>query len=235
MERIVANPMSDDKGYLTKEQYSKLLDTLAKRSSRDKNLFLFLMLTGRRISEVIRGTHGYGVRVKDLDFESHNYTTRILKKSPRKHEQIEQGIVRPEPKAESKPLNSILEESLRGYITSKRLQPEDFLFPISRQRAYQLAEKIGKQAGLGKVGNKPFHPHHLRHTFAVYVTRESAMTPEELVNLQKILGHSSLDTTLTYLKYGDNKARDLTESLSILFKSSVPSASLVPHPDKTAS
>jgi integrase len=80
------------------------------------------------------------------------------------------------------PLHPRLRELLQLYTATMRL--DDRIFPITRQRAWQLTQKY--------LGG---HPHQLRHSFAVNWLRSGG----EIVVLHKILGHSKIQTTMEYL------------------------------------
>ena len=77
------------------------------------------------------------------------------------------------------------------------------LFPITRQRVDQVFWKLGRRAGIKEIGDpavsqhRKFHPHTLRHSFAIHCIKRG-MTVERL---QKILGHSSPTTTSVYLQF----------------------------------
>lgn len=64
----------------------------------------------------------------------------------------------------------------------------DRVFPFTRQYADQLA----KRYGFG-------HCHILRHSFAVNYIKQNH-SPWALRNLQRILGHSHINTTMKYLE-----------------------------------
>ena len=84
---------------------------------------------------------------------------------------------------------------------TKDMNPEDLLFDLERQSINALVKRYAKRAGiLEKV-----HPHMLRHSFAVYSIKEGM----DIRNLQKILGHSSLNNTAIYL---DLTGEDLIQS-----------------------
>lgn len=83
----------------------------------------------------------------------------------------------------------------------------DFLFPnkntgsLTRQRIFQILQKLGEQAGV-KVA-----PHHLRHTFATHLLENAA----DLRAIQAMLGHASLTTTQIYTKVSSSKLKETME------------------------
>lgn len=125
-------------------------------------LIKFLWMSGVRITEAISLTKG------SIDFQ--NYTVKLKwLKSRKYHYRIA-------------PLHPVLRDILHVYTAAMKL--EDKIFPISRQRAWQLAQIYLKG-----------HPHQLRHSFAVNWLRCGG----DIVVLHKILGHSKIQTTMKYL------------------------------------
>jgi len=207
------NPMKDEMGYITQVQLDKLFES-ARSNLRNYMLISTLAYTGRRISEIVRGTNGYGIRPKDIDFEMNNITYRILKKNKRTKAAIDFGLQKEEPITKSLPVNPQFLMVLKKFIEAENIQPEAFLFDITRQRAGQIIRKIGNDAGITMIGSKKLHPHHFRHTFAVNITRVSMATPEDIKELQNLLQHSSIDMTMEYLRYGHTRGRELVNELS---------------------
>ena len=64
------------------------------------------------------------------------------------------------------------------------------LFPFSRQRGWQLVERLGR-----RIGVKGLHPHSFRHMLATtWVTKGL-----DVKKLQLMLGHASIATTMEYV------------------------------------
>ena len=74
------------------------------------------------------------------------------------------------------------------YLFTAKMKAEEKIFPISRQRVDQLCKKYGFD-----------HAHKIRHSFAINFLRQSD-SPMALVILKELLGHSSIETTMRYLK-----------------------------------
>jgi integrase/recombinase XerD len=64
------------------------------------------------------------------------------------------------------------------------------VFPFTRQRGWQLVERIGRRAGI-----KGLHPHSLRHLLATTWVAKGL----DVKKLQILLGHASIATTMEYV------------------------------------
>jgi integrase/recombinase XerD len=64
------------------------------------------------------------------------------------------------------------------------------LFPFTRQRGWQLIERIGRRAGISGL-----HPHSLRHLLATTWAAKGL----DVKKLQLMLGHASIATTMEYV------------------------------------
>jgi len=64
------------------------------------------------------------------------------------------------------------------------------LFPFTRQRGWQLVEKLGR-----RIGIKGLHPHSLRHLLATIWVSKGL----DVKKLQVLLGHASIATTMEYV------------------------------------
>jgi|SRR6056297_1505243 len=147
--------------YWTRDEINYKLDMIENHAHR--MLFNTLWMSGIRITEAVN------IRKRDLDFQNYMVTVRWLKS--RKYKQ---RIV---------PLHPKLRDLLQLYTAPYNL--DDRIFPISRQRAWQLCQKY--------FGG---HPHQMRHSFAVNWLRCDG----DLTTLHRILGHSKIQTTMEYLK-----------------------------------
>jgi len=130
---------------------------------KHKMLIKFLWMTGVRITEAVNLTKG------DIDFE--NYVMQVKWLKSRKYN------------FRNVPLHPAIIDVLQLYTAS--LKDSDRVFPITRQRAYQITKKYLDGS-----------PHQLRHSFAVNWLRCNG----DLTILHRILGHSKIQTTMEYLK-----------------------------------
>jgi|AntAceMinimDraft_18_1070375.scaffolds.fasta_scaffold68913_1 integrase len=133
------------------------------KNNSHKMLIRFLWVTGVRISEAL------SIRKRDINFDDYLITIRWLKS--RKYFQ------------RVLPMHPIIKDVLELYITN--FKADDLIFPITRQRAFQITKKHLKGS-----------PHQLRHSFAVNWLKCKG----DIVILHKMLGHSKIQTTMEYLK-----------------------------------
>ena len=64
------------------------------------------------------------------------------------------------------------------------------IFPFTRQRGWQLVERIGRRAGIAGL-----HPHSLRHLLATTWVAKGL----DVKKLQVLLGHASIASTMEYV------------------------------------
>lgn len=189
-----ATIIKDSKGFIEPGQVHAIIE--AAPSQRDRLLVELLWFTGCRISEAVGKR--YGIRPKDLEFEPEPVVVmKTLKRTK-------------EPPTRRVPVPRNFIERLGEF--AKNTHPEQRIFPLSRQRAAKLIIRAGKLAGITRVGDKPFHPHHLRHSHAIaYIRKDSSM--EGLRNLQRRLGHTSIGTTGHYLQFSQKEEAKKVEEI----------------------
>ena len=169
--------------YLTPEQVDGVI--AAARNSRDRLLIRLLFRTGVRISELL------GVRAADIKWKDRLIIIQALKKRRRGNETRRRLV----------PLDDWSLELLREYVGGRH----GVVFPITRQRAWQIVVAAGDRAGIGCVVDlykgKPhhLHPHTFRHSFGVHWVRVHGQ--QSLRELQLHMGHSSIATTAQYLQF----------------------------------
>ena len=179
----------------------------ATTNPRDKAFISLLAKTGIRISEAIE------LKVSDIDFQREILTIVHLKeKSKLKCPHCGEGLGKRHlfcPGCGNK-----VGEALREKIEQRRQRTipidsatlgliEEYLewrrsftyrgllvFPFSRQRGWQLVEKLGRRAGI-----KGLHPHSLRHLLATTWVNKGL----DVRKLQLLLGHASVSTTMEYV------------------------------------
>jgi len=98
--------------------------------------------------------------------------------------------------------------------------------PLTMRGVQFIIRRIVKRSGI----KKRVSPHTLRHSFAVHYLNEGG----SLFDLQKLLGHENITTTLHYLKYANLPEGKRMSVLDELLKK-LPSAKPTKCPKKNAS
>ena len=158
--------------YLTPEEIKLLASEAKKRRNgeRDSLLILVLFETGLRISEALSLT------TSKIDIFEEKPVLRIVGKGGKPR-----TVACPEK----------LTNKLRAYANRNKFELEQKLFPINRQRAWQILKEVSDKAGL----TKRVYPHLLRHSDAIERLRQTG-NPKAL---QHHLGHSSTTMVMRYL------------------------------------
>jgi len=205
--------------YLELGQIEKLISVCS--NPRDKAFIALLARAGVRVSEAIQ------LKVSDIDFKRGVLTIVHLKeksklKCPRcgeglgkRHlfcpgcgnkvdkairEKIEQRRQR------TIPIDSATLGLIEEYLEWRRSFPYrgPLVFPFTRQRAWQIVEKLGRRAGI-----EGFHPHSLRHALATAWVSKGLDTKK----LQLLMGHANISTTLAYVDSSLEQLRSEYEKL----------------------
>ena len=143
-----------------------------------------LVATGARANTVVN------IKISDVDFEHNIIHLRKLKNR----------------KQQILPISSALKAALEKYLRVWDWEDDNYLFPGShntQMQAHTLEERIRKyniERGVTKTST-----HLFRHTFA----KNYVLAGGGMVQLQAILGHSTLDMTRKYINlYGNDIQRD---------------------------
>lgn len=153
---------------------------------RDRAIFMLLLDTGLRASELCRLT------IKDIDLQNATVTVRPfmsgIKSRPR--------II---------PIGNVTKKVLWRYMAIRNTEYKgDELFfsreghPLDRDSLRKLLTRLGERAGVPNV-----HPHRFRHTFAIQYLRNGG----DVFTLQRILGHTTLSMVQHYLALADADAQ----------------------------
>lgn len=151
----------------------------------------FLLSTGLRQHSLIN------IKIKDVDFDTDVVYVNVTKS--RKPLII--------------PLNEDIKRILQEYLKYRKGGAEDFLFcnvygkQLVRSTVYHSFYDYNKKRGIEKTGM-----HRYRHTFA----KKWVLMGGNVVTLQKILGHSSLDITQNYLNLLVSDLKKDVEEFNIL-------------------
>ena len=198
-------PTRDSKRYPQPEQAERLIAGAI--TPRDKAFISTLVKTGMRISEATQ------LNVTDIDFKRGTLTIvhlkeRVKLKCPncgeilgKRHffcpgcgNKVSQAI---REKVEQRrqrmiPVDHNTLQLIERYLKWRRKFPYHgpLVFPFTRQRGWQLVERIGRRAGMPGL-----HPHFLRHLLATTWVSKGLDTKK----LQVLLGHASIATTMQYV------------------------------------
>ena len=149
---------------------------------RDATLVLLLLHTGLRVNEL---TH---LKMDDLTLNPRSGWLRVRTGKGDKFRTV--------------PLNAPAREALQAWLAVRPTHAGDYLFttvehpsnePLSSRTVQRIVKRLGRLAGLPHLT-----PHMLRHTFAKNLV-DAGVSLEKIATL---LGHSSLNTTRTYITPG---------------------------------
>jgi integrase/recombinase XerD len=148
-------------------------------STRDKAVILFLLDSGLRVSEFAR------LQVKDVNLEN----GEVIVKPFRTGHKSKSRVVY---------LGNKTRKILWKYLAEREeIREDDYLFvtmqgyQMNKDNIRQMMEGLGERANI-----KSIHPHKFRHTFAIQFLRNGG----NVFELQRLLGHSSLDMVKRYLQ-----------------------------------
>ena len=132
-------PIRDLKGYLEPEQIEQLI--VAAPNPRDALLVRLLWRTGIRVSELIN------IRIQDIDFDNRAIAIKVQKMRKRNGKAIERRRI--------VPVDGNTLVIIKEYLSWRQPFPYkgDLLFPISRQRVNQIFWRLGRRAGITRVGD----------------------------------------------------------------------------------
>ncbi len=175
----------EDHRTLENEDVRKLYSAITLHSKstlvlrRDTAMVSLLLFCGLRLGEFI------SLEVTDIDFEKQLLTVRGQTSKSKRTRYI--------------PIHPTLIFHLRDYISERNKQ---------KFTTQYLIVSVGGNRGLSRHGLKhwvktlsiksgvKFHVHRFRHSFACNLARKDV----NAVKIQKLLGHSSLNMTMTYLR-----------------------------------
>lgn len=163
----------------TVKQLQALLNAPDRRTFTGQRDYTFLMLlleTGMRLNEAA------GLLVEDVKLSEGLVFIRQTKNHFHRYV----------------PIQAKMREQLKRYIQIRGTCETDYLFvtidetPMKRAALQKLVAKYGQQAGITGVRCSP---HTIRHTFA----KMSVMNGAGVFELQKILGHSTMEMVRVYV------------------------------------
>ena len=208
------------KGYLDLERVEKRLIAAA-ATPRDKAFVSTLAKTAIRISEATQ------LKESDIDFKRGTLTVIHLKERlklkcpncggilgkrhlfcPRCGNKVDEAL-REKVEQQRQRMIPVDHDTLRlldEYLKWRRKFPYrgPLVFPFTRQRGWQLIEKLGR-----RIGIKGLHPHSLRHLLATTWVGKGL----DVKKLQVLLGHASIATTMEYVDSNFEQLRSEYEKL----------------------
>ena len=168
--------------FFTDEEVTSLLDALRKPTATEKRNYIMILVlldTGVRVSELVN------LEMKDLHLQQGYFKT--IGKGSRER---------------MVPLGRKSRRTLVDYVRKHRPLPalsgldRVFLtrkgYPLRPDYVYKIISGACKEAG---IRGKRLGPHTCRHTFA----RNFLLNGGDLITLQRILGHSSLEVVKLYV------------------------------------
>lgn len=200
----------------------------AGESLRDRLIIRMLSVLGCRVSELLE------LKMGDIDFQQGTVLilrekTRLRVSCPqcgariaRKHlfcpgcgSQVSEATSQEQSQTRRRVLH--LEPGvlamLKRWTVSKRLNPSDHLFEISRFQVWTILKECGQRAGLPRLVNPEtgkehwISPHRLRDAFAVMAVKKGS-TLDDVRFLQEQLGHQSINTTMRYRKLSGEELKE---------------------------
>lgn len=163
---------------LSKPQLLALLAAAKAARTRDWLMILVGFWHGLRASEVVALTRD--------DLQDGHITVRRLKGSKRTTHPL---VDHPEP---------LLSEAGALFDFAASRHRNQRIFPITRERFWQIVQQHGRAAGIPK---RLCHPHILKHSFAMQFIQTIGIE-----NVRQYLGHKSISSTGAYLKVNDAEA-----------------------------
>jgi len=139
---------------------------------------------------MVKMLYATGVRVSELvniekrDVDLDRNTIKVFGKGAK-----ERIVLMPET------LTSSIEEYCKGLTNDAKL------FNMTARTVERNIKSLAKRAGL----NKKVTPHKLRHSFATHMLQNGG----NVVAIQKLLGHTSLNTTQIYTHYSVDELKDM--------------------------
>ena len=190
MEELSIKLLKDDAEL--KEPYTdaELRKLLARPKSNRWNeyrswaMINYLVATGNRARTIVN------IKISDVNFDENTIHLRAMKN---RHQQII-------------PLSPALKEVLEEYLSAWKWSFDDYLFPsssggqLATTSFQQAIRKYNAERGVSKTSI-----HLFRHTFA----KNFILAGGGLVQLQMLMGHSTLDMTRHYVNlYGADLSKD---------------------------
>ena len=195
------HPMRDLQGYLDGEKVKRILAEAAQTNPAHYVFLLTMACTGRRVSEVLE------LRPCDISFEDKNIAWHIKKKKDKNAMQVH-------------PANAWVLDELAALLRREIMMgsSQERVFKFTRQHGDKFFKRYCAAVGINRVGTKPPHLHHLRHSFAINYLKANPDNSGAIRQLQQALAHSDIRITSGYLQYSSEDRRKSQDNLTQMYK-----------------
>ena len=168
---------------LSKEEINSMFETTL--NIRHRLILMFLYYTGIRLDEIVN------LKWEDIDFDRDTIHLKITKGS--------------------KDRILFLHQNLKQFIMMFNLRKDGLIFLSNFGKKYnkRTIQVIVKSAAMKAGIKKRVTPHTLRHSFATHLLEAGA----DIRHIQKLLGHSNLQTTQIYTHVANKDIRKLANLL----------------------
>ncbi|MDO7786873.1 site-specific tyrosine recombinase/integron integrase [Desulforamulus aquiferis] len=183
--------------YLTVEEcerFISVISTSCTHSLRNTTIIKLLVSTGMRVSEAA------GLNLKDIDLTRQE--VKVMGKGSKER------II---------PLTDSITSQLSRYIDSRADIKEEALFLTLVSGRYKrisvatIQDIFRKYSKAAEIKDKHLTPHKLRHTFATLLYQSDV----DIVELQQLLGHSSIGTTQIYTHTSADRLKLAVEKMPV--------------------
>ena len=193
--KLVSSPKKEKRlpkylGINELEDIFRSIDTSNSLGQRDSVIMEILYATGIRCSELIN------IKIKDVDFNKKEI--KVMGKG-KKERLVEFGDYC------YKSMKLFIDDGRKSLINKNKLLDHDYLVinnngkKITTRGVAKVIDKLIEKASI----NKHVTPHMLRHTFATHIINEGC----DLLTVQELLGHESLESTAIYTHVSNEHLR----------------------------
>lgn len=161
--------------YLAKSEVKKILEVAEEEDAEHHLILLTMWRSGVRVAELVE------LKAEDINFKDDKIEVRGGKGD----------------KDRMVPLHSELKSQLKSYIDYRDIKDTDILFDYSTRWIEMLVDRYTDKSDV----DRNTFPHMFRHGYAVHCLK----CGYNIRNLQKNLGHSSLQITARYLDLLDEE------------------------------